>query len=91
MIAGLFWERDGIWEEILQERGKPTFMIGFNAEYIRFEKHLEEGPYFVVGDCAPAKYRENPKTIHIEGCFPGPAIAETVLESGRITENKGTK
>ena len=91
MGPALFWERDGIWEKILQKCGKPTFMLGFNAEDTHFEEHLEEGPYFVIGDCTPATYREDPRTFHIEGCCPGPAIPEIVLKTCGITENEGSK
>jgi hypothetical protein len=90
MGPALFWERDGIWEKILQKCGKPTFMLGFNAEDMHFEEHLAEGPYFVIGDCTPAKYRKDPRTFHIEGCCPGPAIPETVLKTCGITENEGS-
>jgi uncharacterized protein (DUF362 family) len=91
MGPALFWERDGIWREILQKCGKPTFMMGFNAEDVHFEKHLEEGPYFVIGDCTPAKYREDSRTTHIEGCCPGPAIPEIILNTCGIEENGGQK
>jgi hypothetical protein len=91
MGPALFWERDGIWREILQKCGKPTFMMGFNAEDVHFEKHLEEGPYFVIGDCTPAKYREYSRTTHIEGCCPGPAIPEIILNTCGIEENGGQK
>jgi uncharacterized protein (DUF362 family) len=80
----LFWEKNGIWEQINANCGRPTFMIGFNAADLKFEKHLAEGPYFVVGDCAPEKFRNDPRTIHISGCCPGPAIPETVLKYCKI-------
>jgi uncharacterized protein (DUF362 family) len=80
----LFWERDGIWQQINANCGRPTFMIGFNAEDLKFEPHLAEGPYFVVGDCAPQRFRNDPRTIHIAGCCPGPAIPDTVLKHCKI-------
>jgi len=86
MGPALFWERDKIWEDINKKVGKPTFMLGFNADDIHFEKHLKEGPYFVVGDCPPNKYRNDPRTIHIKGCCPGPAIPETILKNCKIRE-----
>jgi len=86
MGPALFWERDRIWEEINKNVGKPTFMLGFNADDIHYEKHLKEGPYFVVGDCPPNKYRNDPRTIHIKGCCPGPAIPETILKNCKIRE-----
>jgi uncharacterized protein (DUF362 family) len=86
MAFALFWERDGVWQEIHENRGKPTFMMGFNAEDLKFEEHLREGPYFVIGDCPPEKYRNNPRTVHIEGCCPGPAIAEMTLKHCGVAE-----
>lgn len=86
MGPALFWERDRIWEEINKNVGKPTFMLGFNADDIHYEKHLKEGPYFVVGDCPQNKYRNDPRTIHIKGCCPGPAIPETILKNCKIRE-----
>ncbi|MBN1306303.1 MAG: DUF362 domain-containing protein, partial [Chitinispirillaceae bacterium] len=76
----LFWEKKGLWEKIVKKNGRPTFMIGFNAEDVHFEEHLKQGPYFVIGDCAPEKYRNHPDTIFISGCTPGPAISDKVLE-----------
>lgn len=75
----LFWQKEGLWEQIGTKMGRPTFMLGFNAEDVNFERHLDEGPYFVIGDCAPEKYRNHPRTIHIPGCTPGPKISEMVL------------
>jgi len=80
----LSWERDGIWQQINANCGRPTFMIGFNAEDLKLEPHLAEGPYFVVGDCAPQRFRKDPRTIHIPGCCPGPAIPDTVLKHCKI-------
>jgi uncharacterized protein (DUF362 family) len=91
MGPALFWERDGIWERINRNAGKPTFMLGFNAVDLNFEEHLQEGPYFVVGDCPPARFREDPRTVHIPGCCPGPAIPEVVLRTCKITEGKEWK
>ncbi len=91
MGPALFWERDGIWQQINERAGRPTCMIGFNAEDIHFEKHLEQGPYFVIGDCAPAKYREHPDTVYIEGCCPGPKIPETILKTCTTNESLWSK
>lgn len=86
MGPALFWERDGVWEKILQNVGKPTFMLGFNAVDRNFEKHLAEGPYFVIGDCTPAKFQQDPRTVHIAGCCPGPEIPAQVFKHCKITE-----
>jgi len=86
MGPALFWKRDGIWEKINKKVGKPTFMLGFNADDIRFEEHLQEGPYFVIGDCTPNKYKDDQRTIHIKGCCPGPAIPEIILKNCKINE-----
>ncbi|MFW6138284.1 MAG: DUF362 domain-containing protein [Spirochaetota bacterium] len=80
----LFWKRDNIWQKINQNAGKPTFMIGFNARDVHFEQHLKQGPYFVIGDCAPKKYRDDPRTVYIKGCTPGPSIPEVVLNTCKI-------
>jgi uncharacterized protein (DUF362 family) len=86
MGPALFWKRDGIWEKINKKVGKPTFMFGFNAEDIHFKEHLQEGPYFVIGDCTPNKYKDDQRTIHIKGCCPGPAIPEIILNNCKINE-----
>jgi uncharacterized protein (DUF362 family) len=85
----LFWERDGLWKRINENVGKPTFMLGFNAKDIHFEEHLKEGPYFVIGDCTPHKYQNDPRTITIKGCCPGPKIPEIVLKECKISEGDG--
>jgi uncharacterized protein (DUF362 family) len=86
MGPALFWERDGIWKRITENVGKPSFMLGFNAKDIHFEEHLKEGPYFVIGDCTPHKYQNDPRTIAIKGCCPGPKISEVILKECKITE-----
>jgi uncharacterized protein (DUF362 family) len=91
MGPALFWERDGIWDQINKNVGRPTFMFGFNAVDLHFDNHLKEGPYFVVGDCPPERFREDPRTIHIPGCCPGPKIPEIVLEHCTVTKDKGQK
>jgi uncharacterized protein (DUF362 family) len=91
MGPALFWEQDGIWDRINRNMGRPTFMLGFNAVDLHFEDHLNEGPYFVVGDCPPARFREDPRTIHIPGCCPGPAIPDMVLKHCKISEDKGSE
>jgi uncharacterized protein (DUF362 family) len=75
----LFWEKEGLWDKISTAKGRPTFMFGFNANDINFERHCSEGPYFVIGDCPPERYRNDPRTIHIPGCTPGPKISDKVL------------
>jgi uncharacterized protein (DUF362 family) len=82
---GFFWQRDGLWEKMNRNVGRPTFMMGFNAVDRNFEKHLEEGPYFVIGDCTPAKFQNDPRTVFIPGCCPGPAIPEVVLKTCKVS------
>jgi uncharacterized protein (DUF362 family) len=82
----LFWKRDGIWEKINQNVGKPTFMLGFNAVDRNFEKHLKEGPYFVIGDCTPQSFQKDPRTIFIPGCCPGPEIPQIILRECKIPQ-----
>lgn len=86
MGPALFWERDSIWERINENVGKPTFMLGFNAKDINFDKHIKEGPYFVIGDCTPHQYQNNPRTIYIKGCCPGPKIPEMILKECKVNE-----
>ncbi len=81
MGPALFWQRDGVWDEVRQKAGTPTFMLGFNAVDRNFEKHLGEGPYFVIGDCTPARFRQDRRVVFIPGCCPGPAIPETILKT----------
>ncbi|NPV42299.1 MAG: hypothetical protein HPY72_13290 [Anaerolineae bacterium] len=82
----LFWERDGIWPKIIEKTGTPTIMNGFNAKDINFEKHLDEGIYFVVGDCAPEIYRKDPRVVFIPGCYPGPAMPEMILKNCKVLD-----
>ena len=89
MGPALFWERDAVWQKIGKNCGRPTFMMGFNAQDVKFEEHLKQGPYFVIGDCAPEKYRNDPRTVYIAGCCPGPAIPELILKHCGITEAEG--
>jgi len=76
-IAGRLKEK---WDKILTATGKPTFMIGYNAEDPYFEEHLKEGKYFVIGDCSPERYKRNKQVIFISGCCPGPQIPSTILK-----------
>jgi uncharacterized protein (DUF362 family) len=82
----LFWKRDGVWDKITKNVGRPTVMLGFNAVDINFEEHLKKGPYFVIGDCTPLKFQEDPRTVFIPGCCPGPLIPEMILKSCKVIE-----
>jgi hypothetical protein len=84
----LFWFRDGVWELIKKNVGTPTIMLGFNAVDRNFEKHLDKGPYFVIGDCTPLDFQKDPRTIFIPGCCPGPAIPNTILKTCKITSKE---
>jgi uncharacterized protein (DUF362 family) len=86
MGPALIWKNQGIWERVRANVGTPTVMIGFNAVDRNLEKHLAEGPYFVVGDCAPAAFRDDPRTVFIPGCCPGPAIPETILRTCGVVQ-----
>ncbi len=88
MGPALSWSKDGLWEKVTKRAGRPTVMLGFNAVDRNFEKHLKEGPYFVVGDCTPAQFREDPRTVFIPGCCPGPAIPETILRKCGVEEGR---
>lgn len=86
----LSWQKEGVWEELGKKAGTPTFMLGFNAVDRNFEKHLREGPYFVIGDCTPARFQNDPRTVFIPGCCPGPAIPETILKTCGIDGKEGS-
>jgi uncharacterized protein (DUF362 family) len=65
-IADLLHEK-GIWKRLIDLlHGRPTVLIG-NAEDPLFEKHVAAGPYVVIDDAAPARYREDPRTYLIPG------------------------
>lgn len=81
MGPALFWEKNGTWEELKRKAPHFTIMLGFNADDVNFEKHVEEGPYFVIGDCTPARFQNDPRTIFIPGCCPGPDIPATILKT----------
>lgn len=57
---------DGTWTKIIATRGVPTFLIG-NAEDPDFERHVAQGPYFVIDDAASARYRRDPRVHFIPG------------------------
>ncbi len=88
MGPALFWERDGIWKKINANVGMPTMMLGFNAIDLNFEKHLSEGPYFILGDCTPARFQQDPRTVFIPGCCPGPRIPEIILKTCKVTNEE---
>jgi uncharacterized protein (DUF362 family) len=83
--------RDGTWVKVIAARGVPTFLIG-DAEDPDFERHVTQGPYFVIDDVAPARYRLDPR-VHV---IPGhPALHNMLPEllrglgltvPGRVTQ-----
>ena len=58
--------KDGTWVRVIAARGVPTFLIG-NADDPAFERHVAQGPYFVIDDAAPARYRLDPRVHFIPG------------------------
>jgi uncharacterized protein (DUF362 family) len=58
--------KDGTWVSVIAARGIPTFLIG-NAEDPEFERHVAQGPYIVIDDAAPARYRLDPRVHFIPG------------------------
>jgi hypothetical protein len=85
------WHRDHVWQAITLLRGQPTFMIG-RAEDPDFERHLAQGPYFVLDDAAYPAYKQHPRVIFIPGSPIGnemmPAIMQAlgVDRAGRTVE-----
>lgn len=56
----------GTWDLIRRLRGRPTVLIG-DAEDPLFSDHLKEGPYVVIDDAAPARYKYHPDVYFIPG------------------------
>lgn len=67
------WILDGTMEKIEKMGTKITVMVGYNAVDERFDE-FAKNPYVVVGDCAPAEYKNDPRVIHVSGCCPGEKI-----------------
>ena len=61
-----FWHKGHVCQAITLLRGQPTFMIG-RAVDPDFERHLRQGPYFVLDDVAYAAYKEDPRVVFIPG------------------------
>jgi hypothetical protein len=55
--------RDGTWVKVMA--AVPTFLIG-DADDPDFERHVAQGPYFVIDHIAPARYRLDPR-VHVIG------------------------
>lgn len=70
------WLLNGTMKKIEKKGIKLTSMLGFNAKDERFEEHLKEGEYFVIGDCSPEKYKNDHRVIFIPGCCPGVKISQ---------------
>lgn len=66
--------RDGTWVKVMATRGVPTFLIG-DAEDPDFERHVGQGPYFVIDDSAGARYRLDPR-VHV---IPGHPVLHNML------------
>lgn len=64
-IADAFLQ-DGTWVQVLATAGIPTFLIG-DAEDPEFERHVAQGPYFVIDDAAPPRYRLDPRVTFLPG------------------------
>lgn len=56
----------GLWDAVEAAYGKPTFMIGA-VEDPGFERHVEDGPYFVIDDAALPRYKEDPRVTFVPG------------------------
>lgn len=54
------------WEVIERLHGKATILIG-DAEDPLFSEHLSEGPYVVLDDAAPERYRQHPGVYAVPG------------------------
>ncbi|MGI8989421.1 MAG: DUF362 domain-containing protein, partial [Bryobacteraceae bacterium] len=58
--------KDGTWVSVIAARGVPTFLIG-DVEDPEFERHVAHGPYIVIDDAAPARYRLDPRVHFLSG------------------------
>ncbi len=62
-----YLHRNHTWSLVVDTlKGRPTVLIG-DAEDPLFERHVKEGPYIVIDDAAPARYREDPRVYVIPG------------------------
>jgi uncharacterized protein (DUF362 family) len=59
------WLENDLWR-LFTSRGTPTFLFG-RAEDPEFERHVKDGPYIVLGDMAPDKYKYDPRVIYVPG------------------------
>lgn len=77
---GDIFQAMGTWDVVRRLHGRPTILIG-NAEDPLFRDHLEEGPYVVIDDAAPDRYRHHPEVFFIPG-HPVLHNLETLLPVG---------
>ncbi|HEX2922735.1 MAG TPA: hypothetical protein VHS28_01755, partial [Chloroflexota bacterium] len=63
---GDIFQQMGVWNVVRRLHGRPTILIG-DAEDPLFTQHLLEGPYLVIDDAAPEKYRQHPEVMHVPG------------------------
>jgi hypothetical protein len=75
-----FWHKEHVWQAITLLRGKCTFMIG-RALDPDFERHLKEGPYFVLDDVAYAAYRSDPRVVFVPGSPLGNEMMPVIMDA----------
>jgi uncharacterized protein (DUF362 family) len=63
---GDIFQAMGTWMVVRRLHGRPTILIG-DAEDPLFTAHLNEGPYVVIDDAAPEKYKHHPEVLYIPG------------------------
>lgn len=71
------WMLDGTMSELEKINTKISVMIGYNAVDERIDEFIQT-PYVVIGDCAPEKYKNDSRVIHISGCCPGEKISSAL-------------
>ncbi len=74
------WQMDHVWDLIVAARGKPTFLIG-RAEDPDYERHLQEGKYFVLDDVALDKYKRDPRVVFIPGSPIGNEMMTVIMKA----------
>lgn len=84
---------EGLLQQVCHDSGTPTVLIGA-AEDSDFEEHVQQGPYIVCGDVAPAKYREDARTSFVPG-FPVDSKAteaiRRILRKHEVTSNSASR
>lgn len=83
------WAMDGTFEKLRdsykEKYGKDEIVVitGFNVHVpeVDYERLHETSVVFVCGDCAPERYRKDPRNYFIPGCSPGMEVLEVMFKA----------